>query len=194
MTRSAKPSSPRPPTCSSGSAPGPRPGPRGGEGESLHELGRCFHTLKGAAGSVGIDDLATPGSCTSRSIRRRPGQRPRPALIDLLASDPRLSGRPARLAAGRGRPRPVGARAEAESPLRSRSMLDPAGAGPLRCRRSQPGGRSRRHDGLVRIPSSRIDELMDLVSELIAQAAALDRTGRVDEGDRGAGPDLPRAG
>ena len=27
--------------------------------EAIHELGRCFHTLKGAAGSVGLNELAT---------------------------------------------------------------------------------------------------------------------------------------
>ena len=27
--------------------------------DSLHELGRCFHTLKGAAGSVGLSELAS---------------------------------------------------------------------------------------------------------------------------------------
>ena len=43
-------------------------------------------------------------------------------------------------------------------------------------------------DGLVRIPSSRLDELMDLVSELIARRRLWSAHAEVDQGDRDDGP------
>ena len=51
-------------------APGPGPRPGGGRRRTLHELGRCFHTLKGAAGSVGIGRAREPGPCPRGTDRR----------------------------------------------------------------------------------------------------------------------------
>ena len=48
-------------------------------------------------------------------------------------------------------------------------------------------------DGLVRIPSSRLDELMDLVSELIARRRLWSAQAESIKIDRGHGPDLRAA-
>ena len=53
------------------------------EGEALHELGRCFHTLKGAAGSVGIGELASLVHALEEHIEGA-GTRASQELIDLL--------------------------------------------------------------------------------------------------------------
>ncbi|MEW4451228.1 Hpt domain-containing protein, partial [Bremerella sp. JC817] len=42
---------------------------RGDDSETLHELGRCYHTLKGASGSVGLTTLAAPHPRTGRRDR-----------------------------------------------------------------------------------------------------------------------------
>src|SRR5208337_5364011 len=51
--------------------------------QSLMELGRCFHTLKGAAGSVGLADLATLVHTLEEHLPRASGEA-LPGLIDVL--------------------------------------------------------------------------------------------------------------
>ncbi len=123
---------------------------RGGQKDSrrgMHELGRCLHTLKGAAGSVGLKDLAA----VVHELEGRLGQEGdlvSPELDDVLHRfvdffDEWI----VRLRRG-----PV--------PLVATGTV-PGGA----TEASQEAGA----DGPIRVPASRFDELTDLASELIMQ-------------------------
>ena len=124
---------------------------------SLLELGRCFHTLKGAAGSVGLADLAILVHTLEEHLPEASG----PALaslIDVLFETlAYLEGLLGLLRAGTPKPEPV-------TPLADSRPLpeEPARDAPA-------DGASSSDDGPVRISASRLDELMDLVSELIAR-------------------------
>ncbi|HEV3164939.1 MAG TPA: Hpt domain-containing protein, partial [Isosphaeraceae bacterium] len=136
--------------------------------EALLELGRCFHTLKGAAGSVGLSDLAGRVHDLEDRLEQAAAEAA-PVPIDLLheaigylesfmynlqqnrrpaAPEPSIA---SSAAAGQELPTPLPA------PL-STSELDAEGA--------LAGGPS---DGSIRISCERIDEMMDLVSELITR-------------------------
>ena len=149
---------------------------------ALNELGRCFHTLKGAAGSVGLIELASQVHYLEQGLEDAAGQ-VTPELLDqlhqvlgqmegVLDSLRQGSGSgpcPERCAGASGRRRPVSLdRPESlrEGPRTSIPVAEdekPVGDDPLS---TEPA------DGPIRIPSSRMDELMDLASELIARAAS----------------------
>ncbi len=121
----------------------------------LSELGRCLHTLKGAAGSVGLADFAAQVHALEDSIDPSAGATPTDfvgqldALLtafETIIAGPDASGQAA--AASDDVPRATPAQAEPVSSL------------------GQPA------ESLLRIPTERIEALMDLVSELIARRGA----------------------
>ena len=117
--------------------------PRG----AIHELGRCLHTLKGAAGSVGLKQLAT----LVHELEERLGQVGKtvsPGLLDLLHQVVGyLDGLIGLLRRGPDPPeRTVPAPGEAPVPSQG------------------PGV-----EGPIRVPATRFDELTDVASELIMQ-------------------------
>jgi chemotaxis protein histidine kinase CheA len=108
----------------------------------LRELGRCFHTLKGAAGSIGLTDL----SARVHDLEDRLGEARNVLSTDLKEQLERaLRDLENTLAALRG-----GAKV-ADAP-RSETPPPP------------PDG-----DGPIRISADRLDELMDVASELLGR-------------------------
>src|SRR5579883_384134 len=115
--------------------------------QAIQELGRCFHTLKGAAGSVGLKELAA----LVHELEERLGQADKTVsqslnevlhqvvgyLDELIGLLRRGSEAPERTVAASG-----------EVPAAPRA---PGAAGP------------------IRVPASRFDELTDVASELIMQ-------------------------
>jgi chemotaxis protein histidine kinase CheA len=148
------------------------------DGEALHELGRCLHTLKGAAGSVGIADLAALIHALEGWIEASRGHTS-PELIDLLHQTlGYLDGLLGWLRTGGERKdveRPDGEAPPAlDSPAPEKdgaSTIDREDSpGPKE--RTKPPGPAKQEsspEGLIRIPSSRFDELADIASELVAR-------------------------
>ena len=159
--------------------------------QSLRELGRCFHTLKGAAGSVGLADLATLVHALEEHLEETSS--PASAdLIDVLHQTlgyldgligllrTRSSG-----TGGSDRSSTVsiipGKRHQHHRPRTSISRIPPSvrhrpsgrTRSSLSCQESSSEGATEGSaaagDGPIRVPASRFDELMDLVSELIAR-------------------------
>ncbi|HMF38836.1 MAG TPA: Hpt domain-containing protein, partial [Isosphaeraceae bacterium] len=159
--------------------------------QSLRELGRCLHTLKGAAGSVGLADLATLVHALEEHLEETSS--PASAdlidvlhqtlgyldgLIGLLRTRSARTGGSDRSSVGFDHPG-----GETSAPPSSNidlqcSTLGPAPAigpdqGSLTCQESSSEaateGSESAGDGPIRVPASRFDELMDLVSELIAR-------------------------
>ena len=147
-----------------------------GQESTLNELGRCFHTLKGAAGSVGLMELASRVHHLEQALEDAAGQITATLLDQLHEALSHLERVLDSLRQGSGsgprpeecaRPRPaavlgldqphsppqwprISTAVEEEKPLRDEPPLQVEAA-----------------DGPIRIPASRMDELMDLTSELI---------------------------
>jgi chemotaxis protein histidine kinase CheA/ActR/RegA family two-component response regulator len=116
----------------------------------MHELGRCYHTLKGAAGSVGLVGLAAEIHALEDRLEDA-GGRPSAALCrQLQGSLERLEG-VRNVLTGRD----PGPGATAATP-------DAVVAAP-----DEPQA-----DGLVRVPADRFEELTELGSELLARREA----------------------
>ena len=142
---------------------------------SLLELGRCFHTLKGAAGSVGLADLARLVHTLEEHLTEVDG----PALVHLidvlLETLAYLEGLLRMLRAGPASREPAqqttdgsdGAGGNDEGAARRRPQLLRRGAS------ANLLGTARRADG----PGFRADR----------EAQALDRAGGIDEVDRASG-------
>jgi chemotaxis protein histidine kinase CheA/ActR/RegA family two-component response regulator len=137
---------------------------RGGpEADALHEMGRCFHTLKGAAGSVGLADLSSLVHALESRLEETPGAAA-PELVDQLHDGLRqIDGMLAALRDGQAPktgPHPeVAARGEAPDPETSRPSATSAES-------STPAASA---EGPLRVPSAKIDALLDLASELITR-------------------------
>lgn len=146
----------------------------GDHSESLHELCRCFHTLKGAAGSVGLLELSSlvhslEERLTACSIGvasdelidlLHGGLRYLEELIEVLRQGP---------APGRGpepAPAPEPARLAVERPLADRP---PAASDEKPAEETAAAPATAAAEGPLRVPSARIDDLMDLASELITR-------------------------
>jgi chemotaxis protein histidine kinase CheA len=148
------------------------------DGEALHELGRCLHTLKGAAGSVGIADLATLIHALEERIEASSGQAS-PDLIDLLHQtlgylDGLLGWLRQGAATKGGEPSaggpPAGPTSAASATEGGASFEREDGPVPTEgAKSSVPVKTESTPDGLIRIPSSRFDELADVASELVAR-------------------------
>jgi chemotaxis protein histidine kinase CheA len=146
--------------------------------EALHELGRCLHTLKGAAGSVGISDLAALVHALEERIEASRGHASA-ELIDLLFRTlGYLDGLLGWLRTG-GEPKDV-QRLDGKAPsaphqpsqaVDGDTSIERDGK-PAPKEAARPPGSARPEsslDGLIRIPSSRFDELADIASELVAR-------------------------
>ncbi len=159
--------------------------------QSVRELGRCFHTLKGAAGSVGLTDLATLVHALEEHLEVSSGPASA-SLIDALHETlgyldglvGLLRNRPARAGggtattatadhAGDAAAAPVSSSIEfqASVPVPASDMLTdrPAPSHQEPTAGGTSDGTAAGGDGPIRVPASRFDELMDLVSELIAR-------------------------
>ncbi len=137
---------------------------RGGpEADAVHELGRCFHTLKGAAGSVGLVELSslvhalesrleeTSGAAASDLVDRlHDGLRQIEGMLDALRGGP---------SPGPGPRSEVAVRGEAPDPGPSRAVATAAES-------PAPAGAA---EGPLRVASAKIDALLDLASELITR-------------------------
>jgi chemotaxis protein histidine kinase CheA len=143
----------------------------GGQHEAIRELSRCFHTLKGSAGSVGLTELAKLVHELEERLGHAGGSvSPRlkdvlhevvdylDKLIGLLRRGTSPSGGTSMLTSSR----PA---AMIKPAAGSRDSLRPAQAiTPLI--RSAPNPPA---EGAIRVPAARFDELTDLASELIVQ-------------------------
>ena len=152
-------------------------------GQSLGELGRCFHTLKGAAGSVGLADLATLVHVLEEHLEMASG--PAPAgLIDVLHQT--LGYLDGLIGLLRDRSASVGSHDQtptddqdrggvasaSPSTINELDLVAPVVAALVSNQVPSSGQESSAEaagDGPIRVPASRFDELMDLVSELITR-------------------------
>jgi chemosensory pili system protein ChpA (sensor histidine kinase/response regulator) len=125
-------------------------------GRRMHELGRCYHTLKGAAGSVGLAGLAAAIHALEDRLERA-GGRPSAALCRLLE---RSLGQIEGVLGVLGGPGPTAGAAGREGGTRTAGEDALATSGAV-----EP-------DGLVRVPSDRFEELTELGSMLLARREA----------------------
>ncbi len=149
-----------------------------GHEDALHELGRCFHTLKGAAGSVGLIELASRVHYLEEGLEDAAGHVTPELLTQLHQTLSHLEGVLDSLRQGSGSGhRPERCAEHVPAPAVNRDRPESPREGP---RTSAPRGEEEKPvgdeplatepaDGPIRIPSSRMDELMDLASELIAR-------------------------
>jgi chemotaxis protein histidine kinase CheA len=141
-------------------------------GDGLRELGRCFHTLKGAAGSVGLGDLATLVHELEEQLGQTSG-RVSPTLHDRLHQVVNyleeiigLLGRPSVPFHETVAPEAHGRTAVA--PLLA--TLPDSATGASRAATLAPATSHFAPDeGPIRVPAARFDELSDLASELIVE-------------------------
>ncbi len=154
-----------------------------GNRAGLHELGRCLHTLKGAAGSVGLSELAARIHILESSLEDAAG-RVTPGLLDQLHETlstlegvlNALRHEPtARAAAPRildAAPAPVQEPpSPSTSPIPSTTPPNTPSVPSTVVKASAPGEPGA-DSGPVRVAASRIDELMDIASELILRRGA----------------------
>jgi chemotaxis protein histidine kinase CheA len=126
---------------------------------AIQELARCFHTLKGAAGSVGFGDLATLVHHLEERLGRVAGRVSEDLKDQLHQVVGYLDGL-------------IGAlrRGETAEPAKTATATAPPedgrGAGPAEHIPQTTGPVA---EGLIRVPSGRFDELTDLAGELIVQ-------------------------
>jgi chemotaxis protein histidine kinase CheA len=148
------------------------------DGETLSALGRCLHTLKGAAGSVGIGELAALIHQLEEGIEAA-GVRASVDLIDALHKTlGYLEGLLEWLGSGSvpgSGERRIETDAEPETtpiPEDDRSLRPDREASSVPRAVQPPDAPAKSEatpDGLIRLPASRFDDLVDLVSELIAR-------------------------
>ncbi len=144
----------------------------GNQADRLNELGRCYHTLKGAAGSVGLVGLATAIHALENDLERASGQVSQALVLRLESSLKQIEDV---LAALRGEPASRSSSPAVQGDATTRAQPSQVGSdAPMAT--SGEGGKSRAStatetepEELVRVPAGRIDELMDLVSELISR-------------------------
>jgi chemotaxis protein histidine kinase CheA len=163
--------------------------------DSLRELRRCFHTLKGAAGSVGFPDVATLVHTLEETLTEAIIPVPDSLIDDLHRTLSYLDGLLGLLrgtgvnTAANDHALPQPSRAEPEhqdgsQPSRFGAHVPARAPAPISEPASRPqetaaseqassgspaGGSAAPNDGPIRVPASRFEELMDMVSELIAR-------------------------
>ncbi len=142
------------------------------ERDAVHELRRCFHTLKGAAGSVGLNELAMLVHELEDPLGLAGGD-VSPELNDLLHQVVNyLDGLIGLLRRGPATFRPStplpASRPDATRP--SAAFPPDRSASPARTiTQSIATSPIPTAEGPIRVPAARFDELTDLVSELIVQ-------------------------
>jgi chemotaxis protein histidine kinase CheA/ActR/RegA family two-component response regulator len=130
-------------------------GAGGDDSAGLHELGRCYHTLKGAAGSAGLTGLAAMIHSLEDELEEAGGTAPDDLVRRMEESLSVIEGI-------------LEALDDRESPEPSAT-----GAGPsTSASGSEEGPGHSESDGLIRMPSVRFEELVDLCSELLTRRRA----------------------
>ena len=152
-------------------------------GQSLRELGRCFHTLKGAAGSVGLADLASLVHALEEHLEMATAPASTEVIDVLHQTVGYLDGLIGLL---RNRPANAGSHDQAytvdrdgggDDSVSPSTKNDLPVAAPVIAAvvsnqdpcSAQETSSEAAGDGPIRVPASRFDELMDLVSELISR-------------------------
>ena len=151
-----------------------------GHERTLSELGRCFHTLKGAAGSVGLIELASRVHYLGARTPEDAGGLVTPELLDQLRQtlghleevldslrQGSGSGPHPERCADPG-PAPAVRFDRPESPRQGHRTTIPLGKEEERAG-GEPLSAAEPDGGPIRVRSSQMDELMDLASELIAR-------------------------
>ena len=139
-------------------------------GDAIQELCRCFHTLKGAAGSVGLNEL----SMLVHELEERLGETSdiSPELNDLLHEVvdylEKLIDWLRRVSTASSSATSLPASGPSAS--LARTVLTPVSAAvPTQVFAEPTTTAHQRRDGPIRVPAARFDELTDLASELIVQ-------------------------
>jgi chemotaxis protein histidine kinase CheA/ActR/RegA family two-component response regulator len=134
----------------------------------LQGLGRCYHTLKGAAGSVGLITLADQIHALEDELEQAESQASDSLIRELEASLAQIERVLSALEA-----KPV---ASAPTPMVVVPVPTPEPAARQESQDRSDG------DGLIRIPAQRFEELIDLCSELLTlKGAWADRAGRMKQ-------------
>lgn len=160
-----------------------------GDSARLHELGRCYHTLKGASGSVGLSSLAGFIHDLEDAIEQGGGSADAILIGKLEESLSIIEGT---LDALRGSGPIDGQDATLET-----ERTGDSGPPSLSDQGGQPtaqGSDPSEADGLIRVPATRFEELTDLCSELLTRrrlwAEQADRMKRLAASARGCGQRL----
>lgn len=129
------------------------------QAEALGELGRCFHTLKGAAGSVGLTEFAA----LVHSLEERLDGASAPAAPELIDDFyGALKDLEGLLGALRQGPSPTVEASRSDAPQVTFKKT--------RCEEPSPAPSAGvAAEGPLRVPSAKVDDLLDIVSELITR-------------------------
>ena len=139
----------------------------GDESGRLLELGRCFHTLKGAAGSVGLGTLAAIIHELEDELESA-GDRAGASLVERLESVlSLLEGVINALNKGKGEAATPGTSGSTEA-----CSVVSSAAGSSEGARTDEEPQAADADGLIRMPAARFEELVDLCSELLTKRRA----------------------
>jgi chemotaxis protein histidine kinase CheA/ActR/RegA family two-component response regulator len=130
-------------------------GAGGDDSAGLHELGRCYHTLKGAAGSAGLTGLAAMIHSLEDELEEASGAVPDDLVRRMEESLSMIEGI-LEVLDDRESPDP--------SALEARPSTTASGP--------EEGPGHSESDGLIRMPSVRFEELVDLCSELLTRRRA----------------------
>jgi chemotaxis protein histidine kinase CheA len=130
------------------------------------ELARCFHTLKGAAGSVGLTELAAHVHALEEHLESARGSVGEGLVELLLQTLGYLEGLLRLLRTRRSGPSEPPAARPHEAPAVVETV---AAAGAPSMPQSANPVEDSTAEGPIRVPASRIEDLMDLVSELISR-------------------------
>jgi chemotaxis protein histidine kinase CheA len=137
--------------------------------EILHELGRCFHTLKGAAGSVGLSAMAAVLHGVEEEFDTE-AQEASPDLIEILH---RLLHYLEEVFISLRRGGAASAPSIEPEPRRDTEAVPCAPPSTLKVSPppppALPDAEVQGGEGPVRVSAERLDELMDLASELISR-------------------------
>lgn len=127
----------------------------------LHELGRCYHTLKGAAGSVGLTGLASEIHALEDRLEQDRGRVSDEFARVLERSLGRIEGVLAALAVPGPEGGPGGGASGAGALPEGAGAIEPT---------HNPG--SEESDAPIRVPAERFEELTELCSELLTRRRA----------------------
>ncbi|MFO0956212.1 MAG: response regulator [Isosphaeraceae bacterium] len=148
---------------------------QGDDAERLGELKRCLHTLKGASLSVGLSSLGNLAHRTEDRLDEAGSSLDDAAIAALESALSQIEGTLGVLA-GRpsgGRPSREVERPEPTAPPESAGPVGPrpsleAASMPIDAAPESPASTAESaSDGTLRVPAAKVDELMDVVSELL---------------------------
>jgi chemotaxis protein histidine kinase CheA/ActR/RegA family two-component response regulator len=142
------------------------------EREAIDELRRCFHTLKGTAGSVGLNDLATLVHELEDQLGELDLVAPPELSNELYAVVDYLDKLIDLLRRGQAAPRPTAPLpVSPPRPIAPPATLCTEFAAAAEPARTQPNSSAQAppSEGPIRVAAARFDQLTDLASELIVQ-------------------------